>query len=206
MTTIGTEIDVRTRQRLFIIQDMIYNAIKDKTLISSGSLAEGLDLPGSDLDKMYVLTNVDVIDNIRNIKPPKQRTTCTLVMVTDHNHPGFTRLRLVEPLNEGIRFFGDVFERTTSGFYLSANGFIDKIKKVNSHNQLSTHGPCLTFLDQITDVAFCYRSKFFPLNAIPWVLRYRRQWPADFIIDQIKNYGCLIVPVVPKNISDSDSF
>ncbi|VDI57023.1 Hypothetical predicted protein [Mytilus galloprovincialis] len=206
VTTIGTEIDIRTRQRLFIIQDMIHNAMKDLTLISSGSLAEGLDLPGSDLDKMYVLTNVDVIDNIRNIKQPKQRTTCTLVMVTDHNHPGFTKLRLVETLNEGIRFMGDVFERTTDGCYLSANGFINEIKKVNSHNQLSTHGPCLTFLDQMTDVAFCYRSKFFPLNAIPWVWRHRRQWPTDFLIDQIKQYGCLIVPVGPKNISDSDSF
>ncbi|CAC5388616.1 unnamed protein product [Mytilus coruscus] len=184
---------------------MIYNAINDKTLISSGSLAEGLDLPGSDLDIMYVLTNVDVIDNIRNIKPPKQRCTCTLVMVTDHNHPGFTRLRLVETLNEGIRFFGDVFERTTDGFYLSVNGFINEIKKMNSHNQLSTHGPCLTFKDQNTDVAFCYRSKCFPLNAIPWVWRYRRQWPPDFVIDQIKQYGCLIVPVGPKYISDFDS-
>lgn len=45
--TIGTEIDIRTRQQLFILQDMINNTNQSEvTTISSRSLAEGLDLPG----------------------------------------------------------------------------------------------------------------------------------------------------------------
>ncbi|CAC5377870.1 unnamed protein product [Mytilus coruscus] len=91
--TVGTEIDIRKRQRLFIIHDMIVNAcMPDHTRISSGSLAEGLDLPGSDVDIMYVNNRYNVIRGVRNIKYPIHRTS--LVMETDIDHPGFTKLRL----------------------------------------------------------------------------------------------------------------
>lgn len=46
----GTEKDKRKRQQLFITEDMIQNAILPEiTQTLSGSLAEGLDLPGSDM-------------------------------------------------------------------------------------------------------------------------------------------------------------
>ncbi|VDI60844.1 Hypothetical predicted protein [Mytilus galloprovincialis] len=92
--TIGTEIDIRKRQILFILNDKILNAHeKNITQISSGSLAEGLDLPGSDVDIMFVDEVVNVTQIERNIKHPVQRTE--FVMDTDTDHPGFTRLRLV---------------------------------------------------------------------------------------------------------------
>lgn len=72
--TVGTELDIRTRQRLFIIKDMIDNAsISEGPIISSGSLAEGLDLPGSDVDIMGVLPDVHVLRRAQNIKHPKAR-------------------------------------------------------------------------------------------------------------------------------------
>lgn len=52
----------------------------DATLvqISSGSLAEELDLPGSDLDVMYLFKDVDVIQDVRFMKHPVQ-----------HNYTGY---------------------------------------------------------------------------------------------------------------------
>ncbi|VDH97898.1 Hypothetical predicted protein [Mytilus galloprovincialis] len=92
--TIGTEIDIRKRQILFILQDKIYNATDvNITEIPSGSLAEGLDLPGSDVDIMIVDEVVNVAQIERNIKHPVQRTE--VFMETDTDHPGFTRLRLI---------------------------------------------------------------------------------------------------------------
>ncbi|VDI24636.1 Hypothetical predicted protein [Mytilus galloprovincialis] len=93
--TVGTEIDIRNRQQLFNIQDSIANAQAQKpfTQISSGSLAEGIDLPGSDIDIMYVMKEIDVIQDVRNIKHPVQRTT--FLMETHTDHPGFGRLRLI---------------------------------------------------------------------------------------------------------------
>ncbi|XP_063408179.1 uncharacterized protein LOC134691542 [Mytilus trossulus] len=92
--TIGNEIDIRKRQLLFILHDIISNAHDENlTQISSGSLAEGLDLPGSDIDIMFVDEIVNVTLIKRNIKHPVQRTE--VFMETDADHPGFTRLRSI---------------------------------------------------------------------------------------------------------------
>jgi hypothetical protein len=51
---------------MLLIMDKIHNKINTKTIqISSGNLAEGLDLPGSDipLDVMYVLSDSKVIQD-----------------------------------------------------------------------------------------------------------------------------------------------
>ncbi|XP_071138543.1 uncharacterized protein [Mytilus edulis] len=93
--TIGTEIEIRTRQRLFIIKDMINNAYPtQRPHISSGSLSEGLNLPGSDIDIMYVVHEFEVVQNARNIKHPIKHSIC--VLETDVDHPGFTRLIAVK--------------------------------------------------------------------------------------------------------------
>ncbi|CAC5377587.1 unnamed protein product [Mytilus coruscus] len=142
---VGTEIDIRTRQRLFITIDIIHNAYSTGyTKISSGSLAEGLDLPGSDIDIMYLRNDTDVIQNVRNIKHPLQCTK--LAMETDIDHPGFTRLRLVA-VKTGESFFVPRERR-----YAGVDNFIDRHKN------------------------------------------------SDVIID----YGCLIVPIGPKNSSNDE--
>jgi hypothetical protein len=51
--------DIGIRQNVFLIKDKIDNLVNTTiTTVSSGSLAEGLDLPGSDMDIMYVFNNV----------------------------------------------------------------------------------------------------------------------------------------------------
>jgi hypothetical protein len=51
--------NIGIRQNIFLIKDRIYNnGDSEITHVSSGSLAEGLDLPGSDLDIMFLLNRV----------------------------------------------------------------------------------------------------------------------------------------------------
>ncbi|XP_071177236.1 uncharacterized protein [Mytilus edulis] len=213
---IGTEIDIRKRQRLFIIQDMIYNEIMpQKRRIASGSLSEGLDLPGSDFDIMYEMIDIDVIHNVRKIKHPIHRTTC--VMENDINHPGFTRLRLVaekdgksfltpcarcKSVNESL-----FVSSSGKGLYLSVNRFLRKIWHSFSFTKfmpLFLHGPCFSDDRQNYDYAYCLRSKYLPRNAIPWGTRHRCQWPPNSVIDRIIDNGCLLVPIGPKTTSDND--
>lgn len=121
MHTVGTEIDISKRQQLFIIKDMIYNTVQSKvTTILSGSLAEGLNLTGSDIDMMCVIKDLDVIWDVRNIKQPVKRTTP--LIETDNDHPGFSRLRLI-PGGDGKNEFitNEYFERTRNGIHLSVN-------------------------------------------------------------------------------------
>ncbi|XP_076084318.1 uncharacterized protein LOC143055059 [Mytilus galloprovincialis] len=196
--TIGTEIDIRKRQLLFILHDKIWNANDENlTQISSGSLAEGMDLPGSDMDVMYVDDGVNVIQIKRNIKHPVQRTE--VFMETDTDHPGFTRLRL-ETVGKRANSFvsNECIVNTQTGQYLSTTNFVNHIKQINHPNTFSTHGPCLSTTNQTLDIACCLRSKYLPYQAMPWILRYRRQWPPNVIIDRIINYGCLVVPIGPR--------
>jgi hypothetical protein len=56
---VGSEMDIRIRQNIFLIQDKIYNKVyTERTRVSSGSLAEGLDFPGSDQDIMVLLNEI----------------------------------------------------------------------------------------------------------------------------------------------------
>ncbi|XP_052085782.1 uncharacterized protein LOC127723258 [Mytilus californianus] len=191
---------------------MIYNAI-NITQISSGSLAEGLDLPGSDIDIMYVQNKIAVVRNVRNTKYVKTKVQdykhpmqhAILVMETDKDHSGFTRLRLIAAGDEEtINVTPECFANTTQGLYLSVNGFLNGIKEKTPHLHYISHGPCLSMTGEIDDNLFCLRSKYLPYNAIPWTMRYRRQWPSNIVIGKIKKYGCLLVPIGPKNVSDSD--
>ncbi|XP_071143313.1 uncharacterized protein [Mytilus edulis] len=196
--TIGTEIDIRKRQILFILNDKILNAHENnKTQISSGSLAEGLDLPGSDVDIMIVDEVVNVTQIERNIKHPVQRTE--VFMETGTDYPGLTRLRLIaagKRANEVVS--NECIVNTQTGHYLSTTNFVNYLKQKRQENNFSIHGPCLSNTNQTVDIAFCLRSKYLPYHAMPWKLRYRRQWPPNAIIDRIINYGCLLVPIGPR--------
>jgi predicted nucleotidyltransferase len=49
--------------------------IRNVFSVSSGSLAEGLDLPGSDIDIMFVLNTVQVIQNVQQMNRSTRKTT-----------------------------------------------------------------------------------------------------------------------------------
>ncbi|XP_052079193.1 uncharacterized protein LOC127717547 [Mytilus californianus] len=203
--TAGTEIDIRNRQRLFIIQNMIINTCQSGRIqISSGSLAEGLYLPGSDIDFMEVQTHVDVIQNEKNIKHPVHKIP--LVMETDTDHPGFARLRLIAEM-DGKPLMAEFacFAGSGNKLYLPVSGYFDFFKQSYKKMPVFQHGPCLSDVRQKVNCAPCLHSAYLPFNAIPWSSRHRRQWPSDFVIDWFMNNGCLLVPIgPPKNISDSD--
>ncbi|XP_071150311.1 uncharacterized protein [Mytilus edulis] len=205
--TVGTEIDIRKRQRLFIIQDRIYNSACafNLTQISSGSLAEGLNLPGSDMDTMYVHNDIEVPQNVKNIKNPKHRIC---VMEIDIYHPGFARIRQVAAQNEvSLREQCDrcpLGTCTGTQFYLPVKSFLDSLKETFSYINPCEHGPCISDQDQTIDIAECVRSTYLPHNAIPWASRHRCQWPTNFVIDMIMKNGCLLVPIGPKTLSNNE--
>lgn len=198
---VGKETDIQYRQRLFIIEDVIRNIIRPSfTRFVSGSLSEGLDLPGSDLDIMYVLSLAEAVSDKQSIKD-----ITTLLMETDASHPGFTRLRLLaggfedsDPISICMR---DSLLESREGLYLASDLFIKNLQHRLSSFQL--HGPCLSNTNQTVDYALCFRCKSFPNNAMQWVYRHRKQWPPSVVIDNIKNYGCLLVPIGPKQITNS---
>jgi hypothetical protein len=102
--------DIRIRQNVFLIQDKIFNRVNTTiTFVSSGSLAEGLDLPGSDMDIMYVFNNVNILQNVQHMNRSARHTT---VLIEDEmEFPGFTTLKLIAEGDEFISL--ECFVETT---------------------------------------------------------------------------------------------
>jgi hypothetical protein len=89
----GSEMDIRIRQNIFLAIDKINNNVcTDITQITSGSLAEGLDLPGSDMDIMLVFNDIHIIQNVQHMYRSARYTI--FLMEDDMEFPGFSRLKL----------------------------------------------------------------------------------------------------------------
>jgi hypothetical protein len=190
---------------MFLIKDTIANNVNtDITQVSSGSLAEGLYLPGSDMDVMFVLNHVQVIHNIQLINLSAQCTT--LLMVDDMAIPGFSKLKLIaKGDHEYIYTTPECFVETINGIFLSNISFVRKFIEHNINNKHSAHGPCLSDKGEAFDAAFCFHLYSWPRQAAKWIHRHRTgQWPPDILIDNIVNYGCILVPIGPKEIENSE--
>ncbi|XP_052086415.1 uncharacterized protein LOC127723705 [Mytilus californianus] len=204
---VGTERDIRYRQRLFLLKDMIESNMDISKLphITSGSISEGLDLPGSDLDIMFVIGVVEVINMAENIKYSRKYTT--LMMETDPLYPGFTRLKLAaDDYHSSYRLIKDSLvqslQTNKNGFYVSTYKFVQNIQQITESVETLLHGPCLSDLHEEMDFAYCLRCKSFPYNASNWVNRHRKHWPPNEVIDTIVKNGCLLVPVGPKTMTN----
>ena len=204
---VGSEMDIRIRQNMLLIRDKIRNKVNTNiTTVSSGSLAEGLNLPGSDMDIMRVLNNVQVIQNGQYMHRSARYTN--LLMVYDMEFPGFSRLKYIPNSDheDGLIYTaGECFVKTTNGMYLSNISFIRNLIEERIDCKLSIHGPCLSNKDGSLDVATCFHLHSWPRQAEQWIYRRRPgQWPIDILINEIVNYDCILVPIGPKEIHNNE--
>jgi len=157
VSVVGTEMDIRIRQNMFLIMDKIINKAHRKLLtqLSSGSLVEGLDLPGSDMDIMFLLNNVQVIQNVQLMN---RSARCTTLLVEDEmEFPGFSRLnKLVESYHEYKFPSSECFVQTRNGIFLSNISFIRNLIERSNYYKQSAHAPCLSDKDESLDLAFCF--------------------------------------------------
>ncbi|VDI13408.1 Hypothetical predicted protein [Mytilus galloprovincialis] len=206
VNTIGTETEIRTRQRICKIKDDITNIIDlDISCVTSGSLAEGLDLQGSDLDVMQIFNMIDVIQNERDIKYEYERTT--LITETDTGYPGFVKLRLIaQKGQESLYLKSNCFETASKGRYLSTARFIDNILNTGRHLTLFKHGTGVSNRQKTLDMVFCFRLNNLSFYATEWSSRPRKQWPSRILIEKIAKNECLVVPKGPYKVSDCNFF
>jgi hypothetical protein len=88
---------------------------------------------------------------------------------------------------------------------LSNISFIRKIIELIINEQKYVHGPCLSDKDGETNMVFCFHLHSWPRQAEQWIYRHRPgQWPPEILIDNIVNYGCILVPIGPNEIENSE--
>ena len=202
---VGSEVDIRIRQNILLIIDKISNKVNTHlTLVSSGSLAEGLDLPGSDVDIMCLLNYVTVIQDVQHIN--RSSIYITFLMEEEIEFPGFSRLKLIADGNRRCIFTSpECLVETTNGLFLANTSFISKLLELDPNVKNTVHGPCLSDKDECLDCAVCFHLYSWPRQAEHFSHRHRPgQWPPDILIDDIVNYGCILVPIGPREIANNE--
>jgi hypothetical protein len=190
---------------MLLIKDKIFNKVnKNFTTVSSGSLAEGLDLPGSDEDIMFIINGAKVIQDVQHMN--RSPICTTLLMEEGMEFPGFSRLKLIADGDLQCIFTPpECFVETTNGLFLSTILFISKLLEISSTLKNSVHGPCLSNKNEFVDMAVYFHLYSWPRQAEHFIYRHRPgQWPPDILINDIINYGCILVPIGPKEIENNE--
>jgi len=157
---VGSEKVVSYRRQFFKVYDDVQNHRGDSDwhIISSGSKAEGLDLPGSDFDVMFINTLIHVYErNDVLSKYHDLRTEYNLVLDFDNAVPGFTLLRIY-----------DVREWKTKVIDIHDNEplFSNKLwKRALKGDNMVINRPCFSDKLGTTDRAFCLRYSKWPSKA-----------------------------------------
>ncbi|CAC5365660.1 unnamed protein product [Mytilus coruscus] len=180
---IGSEKVVRTRRLAFTIRDMGHG----QKMITSGSIGEGLELTGSDLDFMFIDPNFKVYQSETEVQ--SQCSKNSLIMDNKESHPCFTQLRSLDPNTMTIPF--NIFQMNNRG----NDVFSSELYKLWWKNKAVTHipelcfgkihGPCISDKDDTVDIAWCLKCDKWIYQAKPWISRPRATWPPPEIISKI---------------------
>ncbi|XP_071151249.1 uncharacterized protein [Mytilus edulis] len=205
---IGSEEDVRVRRLSWIVCDL---GSTPGTQITSGSIGEGLDIKGSDLDVMVIDPSFKVYESDRDVTYTVPIEVLPLVMDTENTHPCFTQLRLPLHFHHDSNLLDSRIEQMLEQDCLvnklsNVQYKLDKSYKFYSYHprpkHLTTfHGPCLTDESGKYDLAFCFKCDKWISPAQSWVSRPRTTWPSPELITKITSCGVLFVPIGCKGSS-----
>lgn len=164
----------------------------DSISMFTGSLTEGVSLPGSDEDEMIVLKFIRVL-----VKPEPIRDDFTdLVFVAQSTNPGFVELKLSRETLQMSDYIKNSLENGTGTVSSS------KFRQQFEIPGWDAHGPCVGY--QSYDFAICLFCQHWPDLANEWITRKRvSNWPSEKIISEVVNDGCLLVPIGPRINDDN---
>ncbi|CAC5406152.1 unnamed protein product [Mytilus coruscus] len=143
--------------------------LKSSTFISSGSKSEGIDLKGSDYDRMICFNFIRVHESLTDIQSAPHEII--LLMETNATKPGFTKLKLVH--KSDLHLINDFCKTVGEDIFISSN----LVRERNCRNEWIIHGPCLSNPDGDYDLAMCFRCKEWITPAQQWIYRSRTAWP-----------------------------
>ena len=195
---IGTHDMVEFRKDICKISDRVDSNICGKKEYFTGSKAEGLYLPGSDVDYMKDINERYDMQIIEQGKPvPQSHRGHLFMMVTDNVHPAFAMLRMISPIckhHECMQWLqivdGSYF---LSSFLTVLHHFLDC-----PHENSKMQGPSLEHCNGGVerDIVFSIHCSFWPSLASEWRTRDRlHDWPENDVTKKIVDFGFHLVPI-----------
>ena len=202
---VGSEEDIKLRQRAFEIMDIVNGYGDDDSIsVSSGSLPEGLDMRGSDEDMMLILKYVDVIPSSERVlskitNDESSQSVTNLYMDMDETRPGYAKLLALDTSIDNQYISKSLFDCDDRQVVSSA-----KFRGLFVRPGMEPHGPCVS--DGVFDFAISIRGSSWPTIAKERLMNSKKQnWLSDSLKDDLLSRGCVYVPVGPRNSLDYDT-
>ncbi|VDI08166.1 Hypothetical predicted protein [Mytilus galloprovincialis] len=187
---IGSPDVVKTRRTIFTLLDLS-DLVSDANDISSGSKAEGLDLKGSDYDRMFSAPFIRVYERLNDVQYDLDKII--LHMDTHDSKPGFTKLKLVS--NHYIDSIQDLCVTEGEETFISSKLF----REDGLLDGMVIHGPCKSSPSGDYDSAECFRCEEWITPAQQWIHRSHHT-----LVTSAVQYGVLFVPIGCKNSPNED--
>lgn len=166
----------------------------------SGSVADGIKLPGSDVDVMHWKKDHIIVQDMSLIPLRRHHKPNILLMKSNLDRPGFVKLECLSPDTASI----DVRFSLTNidgKQFVSSRKFTQYYFTISSQNSRheSINGPCIrstSFLGGEQDSATCLRCHFWPDDIYEFFTRQREfGWPSPTMLEQISSEGIHLVPI-----------
>ncbi|XP_063411183.1 uncharacterized protein LOC134694118 [Mytilus trossulus] len=191
---VGSEKVVRYKRLYCKLHDDLLNN-SENAFIISGSMAEGLTLPGSDIDIMLLDKFCEVYEN----RPLHKEDV--IILETENALPGFALLKKAEELEFPIKHNFD----GTLIACIANSGILESQCDTEDDDDefFEVHGPnwSSSLLHDI-DMVICVKCQTWPTVSHKWLCRYRTSgWPSHGIIPNIVSHGVLLVPVGSKSLN-----
>ncbi|XP_062603992.1 uncharacterized protein LOC134265797 [Saccostrea cucullata] len=163
-------------------------------VLYSGSKREGFRLESSDSDIMVWPISHKVICDLSQGRHYNFPNTTLILMESDHKLPGYVLLQLLNASNRPDVIFA-CFPMNNRR-YISSSTYSNIMCSILGGPGSVPHGPCFsgTLGHNDFDLAFCFKSDFWPTQAISWIGRCRN-WPPPHMVRNIINDGCHVVPI-----------
>ncbi|VDH98975.1 Hypothetical predicted protein [Mytilus galloprovincialis] len=169
-----------------------FDSNDNKSIITSGSFGEGLEMRGSDLDIIFAMNYIEVCeDKSVPLNPNKAYFT----IEANATQPGYTQLRLgYEHYNKKLNIL-EICEEIGGKYYCS--NFCIKQRFINEFTPI-VHGPCTSDKNGFYDIAYCLHCKTWIRQAQQWIKRSNNAWPEFDVKQSIVAHGVLFVPIGVK--------
>ncbi|VDI65003.1 Hypothetical predicted protein [Mytilus galloprovincialis] len=206
---VGSERTVKYRRYFYKCFD---ECLKQENVnyMSSGSKAEGLDLPGSDLDLM-TCTN-DVVDEMS-----ENEKHINLVFDTENAVPGFALIHVpfethlsgtyIINTRNGLLLANDFVKKDVFQYMSELSSVINHLSECDFSDDIKMQGPAISMsFDGVCDIDFvlCFSCRKWPSVAKTWLHRNRSsKWPSSELIKEAMYTDVLLVPVGIKSTSDT---
>ena len=203
---VGTEEMVRIRQDYCRVFDCIELIGTNVNTYYTGSKAEGLDLPGSDVDSMHDINDVfrmQVIQTEQDAPAATHRNV--FVMSTENIRPCFVMLRSVSPIRDRnlLNACQDMNNLRYLSSYLYVHNSKEHFKEKFPSLAITRQGPSIEGWDSYMDRSqsghdnvHSIHCSFWPDAAMEWKSRSREYaCPSPRDIKTIVDFGFHLVPV-----------